>query len=294
MTSPSSPGSTVFHAAGLRLEDITHVFCTHLHFDHSGWNTTLRNGRWTPTFPNAKYIFHKDEYARWEAVAARGELPPGHAGGQPAGELLELQLPAGRRGGTGLLVDDAFELDDNFHAHPDARSFALPLLRHDPFARPGGGRDRRPHASRAAMPRAGLVDHLRHRSRARPRSRDGASWVRSPTRASFVLPIHFPHPTVGPGLRGRRPLPLHVRAVDTYCSARKTARGPVHTLRRDRPPRRRVPGWRRRYPCPSGSDDDRLLKIINQRKLGAWTLRRFRMDRRLASRPGALNGGKGP
>ncbi len=65
------------HAAGLGVNDITHVFCTHLHFDHTGWNTMLRNGRWTPAFPNAKYIFHKDEYAQWEATTARGETPPG-------------------------------------------------------------------------------------------------------------------------------------------------------------------------------------------------------------------------
>src|SRR6204780_1185888 len=64
---PKQPWLDNLHAAGLRLEDITHVFCTHLHFDHPGWNTVLRNGRWTPTFPNAKYIFHKGEYAQWEA-----------------------------------------------------------------------------------------------------------------------------------------------------------------------------------------------------------------------------------
>ena len=74
---PKQPWLDSLHAAGLRLEDITHVFCTHLHFDHTGWNTRLRDGRWAPTFPNAKYIFHKGEYERWEAVTARGELPPG-------------------------------------------------------------------------------------------------------------------------------------------------------------------------------------------------------------------------
>ena len=98
---PKQPWLDNLRAAGLRLEDITHVFCTHLHFDHTGWNTMLRNGRWTPTFPNAKYIFHKDEYAHvgggdraWRGAARD------HAG-EPAGELVELQLPADRRGGTG-------------------------------------------------------------------------------------------------------------------------------------------------------------------------------------------------
>src|SRR6185312_3605205 len=44
---------------GLRPEDIHLVMCTHLHFDHVGWNTRLQNGRWVPTFPNARYLFGK-------------------------------------------------------------------------------------------------------------------------------------------------------------------------------------------------------------------------------------------
>ena len=95
---PKQPWLDSLHAAGLRLEDITHVFCTHLHFDHTGWNTRRRDGRWTPTFPNAKYIFHKGEYERWEAVTARGETAAWADGGQPARKFLELQLPAGGRG----------------------------------------------------------------------------------------------------------------------------------------------------------------------------------------------------
>jgi hypothetical protein len=33
------------------------VVCTHLHVDHVGWNTMLENGKWTPTFPKARYLF---------------------------------------------------------------------------------------------------------------------------------------------------------------------------------------------------------------------------------------------
>ena len=43
--------------AGLRPEDIDVVMCTHLHFDHVGWNTQLKDGSWVPTFPNARYLF---------------------------------------------------------------------------------------------------------------------------------------------------------------------------------------------------------------------------------------------
>lgn len=48
-------------AAGLKPEDIDYVLCTHLHVDHVGWNTRLENGRWVPTFPNAKYVFSKTD-----------------------------------------------------------------------------------------------------------------------------------------------------------------------------------------------------------------------------------------
>ena len=41
-------------AAGVRPDEIDMVMCTHLHVDHVGWNTRLDNGRWVPTFPNAK------------------------------------------------------------------------------------------------------------------------------------------------------------------------------------------------------------------------------------------------
>jgi len=40
--------------------------CTHLHVDHVGWNTRLRNGQWVPTFSNAKYIFSKNEHEFWQ------------------------------------------------------------------------------------------------------------------------------------------------------------------------------------------------------------------------------------
>jgi len=61
--------------AGVRPEEIDTVFCTHLHADHVGWNTRLRDGRWVPTFPNARYIFAKREYEHWERLHRAGEKP---------------------------------------------------------------------------------------------------------------------------------------------------------------------------------------------------------------------------
>ncbi len=54
-------------ACGCDPNSVDLVMCTHLHVDHVGWNTKLENGRWVPTFPNAKYLFAKREYAHWES-----------------------------------------------------------------------------------------------------------------------------------------------------------------------------------------------------------------------------------
>lgn len=47
--------------AGFPRESIDFVLCTHLHVDHCGWNTMLVEGRWVPTFPNARYLFARGE-----------------------------------------------------------------------------------------------------------------------------------------------------------------------------------------------------------------------------------------
>jgi glyoxylase-like metal-dependent hydrolase (beta-lactamase superfamily II) len=50
---------------GWTRESVDTVICTHLHVDHVGWNTLLDNGRWTPTFPRARYLVGRTEYAYW-------------------------------------------------------------------------------------------------------------------------------------------------------------------------------------------------------------------------------------
>jgi glyoxylase-like metal-dependent hydrolase (beta-lactamase superfamily II) len=52
-------------AAGFAPETIDTVLCTHLHVDHVGWNTMLVNGRWVPTFPNARYLMGRTEFDYW-------------------------------------------------------------------------------------------------------------------------------------------------------------------------------------------------------------------------------------
>ncbi len=61
-------------AAGFPPESIDTVLCTHLHLDHVGWNTMLLDGRWVPTFPNARYLFGRREYEAF-MQATRNDAP---------------------------------------------------------------------------------------------------------------------------------------------------------------------------------------------------------------------------
>lgn len=49
---------------GLAAVDV--VVCTHLHFDHVGWNTITVDGQVVPTFPNARYLVTKGEIEEME------------------------------------------------------------------------------------------------------------------------------------------------------------------------------------------------------------------------------------
>jgi glyoxylase-like metal-dependent hydrolase (beta-lactamase superfamily II) len=59
-------------AAGFPADSIDAVVCTHLHVDHVGWNTSLVDGRWVPTFPNARYLFAEPEFEYWQAAEPMG------------------------------------------------------------------------------------------------------------------------------------------------------------------------------------------------------------------------------
>ncbi len=95
---------------GIFPSDIDYVVCTHLHFDHVGWNTTLINGKWVPTFPNAKYIFSKKEYEYWS--------------GKPKKEMIddlmgiEDSVQPVIDAGLVELVDDIFKFDKNISLIP--------------------------------------------------------------------------------------------------------------------------------------------------------------------------------
>jgi glyoxylase-like metal-dependent hydrolase (beta-lactamase superfamily II) len=47
---------------GVSPADVTDVILTHLHFDHAGGSTILKNGKLEPTFPNAKYYVQRKHW----------------------------------------------------------------------------------------------------------------------------------------------------------------------------------------------------------------------------------------
>jgi len=67
-------------AAGARPDEIDMVMCTHLHHDHLGWNTQLKDGRWQPTFPNARYVFSKLDFDYFRKIDVDPATAPAEFG----------------------------------------------------------------------------------------------------------------------------------------------------------------------------------------------------------------------
>lgn len=95
--------------AGVRPEEIDIVMCTHLHTDHVGWNTQLKDGRWVPTFPNARYVFSEKEYRHWENRLGASEI----------GDIVfnDSVLPVMEAGQADLVKDD-YEIDHGIVLEP--------------------------------------------------------------------------------------------------------------------------------------------------------------------------------
>lgn len=61
LPSDSSFPSRLDDAIDGGLAGVDMVLCTHLHFDHVGWNTHIVGDERVPTFPNARYLFGRTE-----------------------------------------------------------------------------------------------------------------------------------------------------------------------------------------------------------------------------------------
>lgn len=100
-------------AAGARPEEIDYVMCTHLHHDHVGWNTQLRDGRWLPTFPNARYVMAKSDFEYYRARDA----DPATIEPVEFGSFRECVLPIVESGRADL-VEAPHRLNDHLEILP--------------------------------------------------------------------------------------------------------------------------------------------------------------------------------
>jgi glyoxylase-like metal-dependent hydrolase (beta-lactamase superfamily II) len=98
-------------AAGVTPEQVDYVMCTHLHWDHIGWNTRMVDGRWVPTFPNARHIINRTEYDFWDAAYQRGDRGVHCIG------FEDSILPV-KRADQVLLVDDHYDFDGGIIFEP--------------------------------------------------------------------------------------------------------------------------------------------------------------------------------
>ncbi len=65
--------ATMLESVGVSNDEIDYVIISHLHFDHAGGGTMLKEGKLVPTFPNAKYIVQRGEWEFAHKANARAK-----------------------------------------------------------------------------------------------------------------------------------------------------------------------------------------------------------------------------
>jgi glyoxylase-like metal-dependent hydrolase (beta-lactamase superfamily II) len=105
-------------ALGLTTDSIDLVLCTHLHFDHVGWNTRLEAGKWVPTFANARYLFSRADFEHF----GQRELEDDHLR-----SFRDSVLPIYEAGRAELI-----ETDIQVHREVSERVWLEPAFGHSP------------------------------------------------------------------------------------------------------------------------------------------------------------------
>ena len=100
-------------AAGVEPDQVDMVMCTHLHVDHVGWNTRLENGKWVPTFKNAKYVFSRTDYDHYLKARHRSQDRR-----RPTPAHSAIRCCRSSRRDCRRLVDGAAQLDENLKVEP--------------------------------------------------------------------------------------------------------------------------------------------------------------------------------
>ena len=126
--------------AGVNKEDIDTVFLTHLHPDHVGWNVNNDGPTPVPSFPNARYVFHQDDWEAfrpprdsevfgftfWEEALAplegAGVIEPLSGEHSITSEITAILTPGHTPGSMSLAIDSGGEkalvMGDVFHGPP--------------------------------------------------------------------------------------------------------------------------------------------------------------------------------
>jgi glyoxylase-like metal-dependent hydrolase (beta-lactamase superfamily II) len=105
-------------AVGVQPADVDTVVCTHLHFDHVGWNTVEDAGRWVPLFSRARHLLCAAEFEYWTSAAAAAAEDADDLAG-----VADSVLPVFEAGLVDLVAD-------SHEIHPGIR--LLPTAGHTP------------------------------------------------------------------------------------------------------------------------------------------------------------------
>ena len=174
---------------GVKPEQVDFVMCTHLHWDYVGWNTKLLDGKWVPTFPNARYIIGRTEYDHWHERFQRGEQ---HI------HLISFEdsvLPVIREG-RAVVVDDTYELEKGIWLEPcpghSPGHVLINLASNGVHALASG--DVIHHRIQLAFPEMSTIADT---DRALARTNRTALIERLADSPTILVPAHFPPPVFG-------------------------------------------------------------------------------------------------
>jgi glyoxylase-like metal-dependent hydrolase (beta-lactamase superfamily II) len=95
---PEAPWGQLLHdfaANGVRPEEVDMVVLTHLHRDHVGWNLLLQEGKYTPTFPKARYWMSAKDWEVCHQPEVRERFPNAPTCVWPLADLGLVELMTG-------------------------------------------------------------------------------------------------------------------------------------------------------------------------------------------------------
>jgi glyoxylase-like metal-dependent hydrolase (beta-lactamase superfamily II) len=101
-------------AAGVAPDEVDVVINTHLHLDHTGWNTRLQDGQWVPTFPNATYLMPRIDFDFWNPASGHVSAVLGQGN---EGSFRDSVEPVHQAGQT-VLWEDSYTIDSSLRLEP--------------------------------------------------------------------------------------------------------------------------------------------------------------------------------